>query len=357
MKNKRIIIVFLLLITTFLLSACESSDESYANNESDLVYLNISSNNSYGIKTLKPGSGRYAYNQGVIAEIEFFAEIGYEFIGWTGEDRDKVIEDEGGKYIINMNKDNNISLNLKLLEFMPLSIIFNDNTEIDYSDNIINVPHNLEILTLKFNNKVNEANDLIATISPVSDSENEEIEELEPQSIEIEDNQIILNWKEDIFFEVREDDYFEFGKEYKLILQQSTGEKVFDGDLNEVKDDIEINFIVEEPFPETPQNVVLEINDNNNIEISWLRSKTNDKIDIEEYVELYRIYKYINKNNFDENEADEVIEYNVTNPNDNIILRKIDQNIDISKNDYSYRIQAVNEFENKSRLSEVVSTE
>ncbi|MGM0414710.1 MAG: hypothetical protein ACQEQP_05990 [Bacillota bacterium] len=352
--SKKIIIISLLLITTFLLSACDTVLEGNNDANRDLVYLSINSNYPYGIKTLKPGSGRYAYDEGVIAEIDFSPEVGLEFINWAGADGDQVKQEPNGTYIIKMNNHKNISIIMKLIEFMPRYIIFDDNLEVEYKDQIVNIPYNLEILTLKFNNKVNEANDLTAVVELTSEAE--EIRELTPLNIVIEDNKIILDWYERIFYEARNDDYFDFGEEYKLIIKQNSNDKIFDTSLNEVKEDIEIDFMVEEPFPEIPQNIVLKRENNNKLEISWLGSRTNNVIEIDEYVSKYKIYKYINKDKFTKENADEIILVEVSEPDENKIIRKVDSNVDLLQNKYSYRIQAVNSFDNESELSEIAST-
>ncbi|MFW5987982.1 MAG: hypothetical protein ACOCQA_00925, partial [bacterium] len=338
--SKKIIIIFLLLTTTFLLSACDTVLEGNNDADRDLVYLSINSNYPYGIKNLKPGSGRYAYDEGVIAEIDFSPEVGLKFIQWAGTDGDQVKEEANGKYIIKMNNHKNISIILKLIEFMPRYIIFDDNIEVEYRDQIVNIPHNLEVLRLRFNNKVNEANDLTALIELISEAG--EIRELAPLNILIEDNDIILDWSKRVFYESRNADYFEFGKEYRLIIKQNSNDKIFDSSLNEVKEEIEIDFIVEEPFPEIPQNIVLKRESNDKLEISWLGSRTNDVIEIDEYVSKYKIYKYINKNEFTKENVDEIILVEVNEPNENRIIRQVDSNVDLLQNKYSYRIQAVN---------------
>ncbi|MGM0421067.1 MAG: hypothetical protein ACQEQG_08695, partial [Bacillota bacterium] len=269
--------------------------------------------------------------------------------GWSGEDVDR-ISGTDGSYSLEMSGDSQLEIEVELLEFKLLSLQFDDVLEADYEDgDVIDVPYNLDELTLEFNNEVNEANEVAAEIKAAD----EDGEVIEPNDIEIEDNYIHLSFGE-IYEDISEQENLDFGEKYTLQVAEKSDDHIFDVRNREIEGDVQQVFLVEEPIPDVPQNVVLEKRDGE-IEISWLRSSTNTKVDNDEYVQEYRIYRYTDEGQFDpENPGDHYDVKEVENTGKKIISY-FDE---LTETDYIYRISAYNtEFENESRLSEPVSTD
>lgn len=361
---KMIGLLLALFIILPVVVGCEVFKEEKT--QSKPVYLNLGISNPYGIKTLEPGRGRFIYDKEAVADIELETAEGYNFLGWEGEDGTKVTKETESKYILQMNKDREINASLELKDFKPLQIDYKGIDPVSYSqtDGLTNVPHNLENVSIKFNNKLHKDNELEATI--VDNNQNEDA--VDSDQIEIKDNfiQIALSdWRDRFYSDEEEDNYLEFGKEYILnVYEASTGTNIFDIKNNEIDKEIAVDFVVEEPYPAVPGNFTLEI-EQGTVKLSWIRSKTNAKIDIEEYVKDYVIYKSKNKEELkDEDEIDEnkieVININITDDlgidTDTKILRYED-NVNLDQNQYYYRIKAVNDYNNESRLSEIVGTD
>jgi len=357
--------VALILLLLFLISNLTACDLTQTEEKTEKVYLNLDVNNTYGVKKLEPGEGRFIYNKGAIAEIEFEYIDSYDFKGWEGKDREKITEKEDNRYIIQMNGDREIKANLELKKFKPLEVNFDNLDSFSYSEKseITNVPHNLESVSIRFNNKLHSENELNVSINTENTTD-----EIDAEQIEIEDdhiNIILSNWRDRFFSDDEEDNYLEFGEEYTLNVYSSNNTNIFDIRNREIDKNIAIDFKVEEPYPEGPDNTTVDI-DNDNAKISWLRSKTNAQIDVEEYVENYIIYRSKNKDNLKDKESisrenvkeikvyfnDPDINYTVEDK----IIRYEDKEINLNKNEYYYRIKAINNYDNDSKLSNIVST-
>ncbi|MFW5994429.1 MAG: hypothetical protein ACOCQF_04715 [Halanaerobiaceae bacterium] len=347
-KIKKIGILIVLIISIPVLSSCDSL-QSDANLEYN--YLNISADNEYGIENIEPGLGRYRYEKGTVADIKLSTTEGYASLEWQGEDRGDVVK-ENGNYIIQLDEDKKIRAALELEEFKPLEIDFSGIEPFAYeeADSVTGVPHNLEEAIINFNNELYSDNELEIRIENVNSDESEDTEDvIEPHNIEIDENKVIislLDWRER-FYDEEEDSYLKFAEDYRLIV-----ETPYDVDNREYQEEeLVINFKVEEPYPEVPDNVRF---DNDKSELSWWRSKTNAKIDLdkEEYVNKYIVYKFVGESNFEKKDADSKIEVIVDNPAEEDVIKK-QLNIEEEEKIY-YKVSAVNDYDNESNLSEVV---
>lgn len=363
---KKTVLILLLIFISTTMVACDLTKEE---EKAEQVYLNLDVSNTYGVEKLEPGKGRFIYDKGAIAEIEFGYLDSYKFIGWEGKDGKEVTKKENDKYIIQMNEDQEIKANLELKNFKPLQVDFSDLDPISYSttNDITNVPHNLESVSIKFNNKLHTDNELEISIALKDDST--EVDEIESDRVSIEDNYInisLSDWRDRFYSDEEEDNYLEFGKTYTLNVGTNNNNNIFDVKNREIDKNIAIDFKVEEPYPEVPGNFTLIIKDGF-VEISWLRSKTNAKIEKDEYVKKYILYRSKNRDNIEDEdninkENAKKIKINFDNPNINYtkedkIIRYEDKEINVSENKYYYRIKAVNSYDNDSKLSEIISTD
>jgi len=367
--------ILLLLLLLFMLPGLIGCEFQYGE-EVDYVYLDIDVENSYGVAEIEPGIGRFRYEKDSLAELKFSAASGYDFVGWQGEDGDKVSEgNEEGEYTLKLDNKMQIKAALDMLEFKPLEIDIDGVDAVSFDDrkDITDVPHNISNIQLEFNNALNDNNEIEAEIIPANNESNDEndLETIEPEEIEVQNNEIIVSltgWRDRFFADEEEDEHLEFGQEYKLTIDEATtGDNIFDVDNREIEDEIDLSFVVKEPYPAAPEDVSIRVEDDNLIELSWHRSRENAEIDIDEYVEIYRIYKskdrdeLLETEEIDEDEV-EVIEVsigdlNVDDPQDKKVLRYEDEAVDLLEDDYFYRIKAVNDLGNESRLSELVGTE
>lgn len=355
---KTIGILLTLLILSTVLVGCDIFQENET--QTKQVYLNLAASNSYGIQNLEPGQGRYIYDKGSVADIEFEYNEGYKFLGWEGKDGKDITKEKDGQYILQMNEDKEIKAELKLVDFQPIEIDFDGIDPFNYppQNQVTNVPHNLENVAVTFNNKLNQENELSIAIESENETDN-----IEAEQIEITENKInisLTDWRDRFYSDNEEDDYLKFGNEYTLNVGTNNNNNIFDVNNKEIDSDIVINFKVEEPYPEKPKNVNIEINDNN-VELSWIRSKTNAKIDVEDYVQEYIIYRSKNEDHLEDEESlsnnnVKVINISVDNPQGQKIIRYTDKNLDLSNDQYYYRVKAVNNYDNESKLSSLVST-
>ena len=360
---KKLGVILILLVLLPVLSSCDGlQDEA----EIEYNYLNISADNQYGVEQIEPDLGRYRYEDGAVVEIEFAEAAGYEFLGWEGDDGGDVAGSDGD-YSIQLDGDKNIRAALRLKEFKPLEIDFSGIEPIDYvdADDITGVPHNFEDVTIFFNNALYPDNELEVRIEKVNDnandndndnSDNDQDEDIiEANNILIDDNKIeisLTDWRDRFFTDESQDEYLEFAEEYQLIVETPYDDYIIDVDNREYQnDEIVVDFMVEEPYPETPENVRIE-RKGDDYEISWQRSRANAQIDVDEYVKEYRLYKFTGESDFTEDDADEEIEIDVDNPDDKKVIR-YEGEIQDTENIY-YRVKAINEYDNDSGLSETV---
>ncbi|MFN2362956.1 MAG: hypothetical protein ABR596_01570 [Halarsenatibacteraceae bacterium] len=337
----------LIIIITLLpvLSSCDSLQED---TELEYSYLSISADNEYGVQKVVPDLGRYRYEEGTIVDIEFDKVEGYDFLGWQGKDGEEVVA-ENGNYIIQMNDNKKIIAALELKEFKPLAIDFSGIEPIAYenAEEITGVLHNLEEVKISFNNALYSDNELEIRIENTNNGDSNNIDS---NNIEINENSIIislLDWRDGFFIDEEEEGNLKFAEEYQLIV-----ETPYDHDNREYEDEeLVVNFEVEEPYPEVPENVRF---DDDKAELSWRRSKENAKIDLnkEEYVNKYIVYKFVGESNFEKENAAEEIEVDVNNPADEKVIR---QKVEFQEDNIYYRVIAINNYENKSGLSEVVN--
>ncbi|MFW6029080.1 MAG: hypothetical protein ACOCRO_02370 [Halanaerobiales bacterium] len=354
----------LILLLIFILSTMVACDLTQEEEKTEQVYLNLDVSNTYGVEKLEPGKGRFIYDKGAIAEIEFGYVDSYNFIGWEGKAGREVTKKENDKYIIQMDEDKEIKANLKLKNFKPLEVDFSGLEPFSYSttNEITDIPHNLESVSIKFNNKLHTDNELDVSIEPKDDST--EVDEIDSEKVEIKDNYININlsdWRDGFYSDDEENNYLEFGNKYTLSIGTNNKNNIFDVKNREIDKNMIINFKVEEPYPEVPGNFTLTHEDGY-VEISWLRSKSNAKIEVDEYVKKYIIFRSDNRENIeDEDTINEenvkVININVDYPQENKIIRYEDKEINLSKNEYYYRIKAINSYDNDSKLSEIISTD
>ena len=353
--NKKLTILLLILITTFTISACELGEE-----EEERFYLDLNVDNHYGIETLEPGVGRYIYDEDSVVDIELEPAAGYEFLGWQGEDGEDVADVNDTEFSITMDEDKSIKAGLELVEFKPNWINFDRLDEIAYDERaeIENVPHNLQYVEFEFNNAVSEANDLEVEIANDSGNNDEDEEIIETDNITIADNEIIIDlvdWRGRFFVDEDEEDHLEFAEEYEMTVENTTEDRIFDVNNEEIpQEKLDIDFVVEEPYPAIPTNVNLKAEDDY-VELSWHRSRANAKIDVDEYVENYVIYKNIDDDDFEDQEELEEIEFAADENKQ--VLRFEDEDVNLDENTYYYRVKAVNEYDNESKMSETVSTD
>lgn len=348
---KKLSLLFILVFLLFLLSGCDNSVTDQVN-PAEINYLTINLDNKYAAKNLKPGRGRFAYQKQDIAEIEFETELGYKFEGWSGPDaRDIPLEPEANKYYIRMNKERKIIADFSLEEFLVKTVKFDNYNQIIYSEakEFDNIPADFSEVVIAFNNQLNANNQIVATV----EADGQKINNLAPNDIKVENNFLKLFW--DQSDEVN--NYFESGKTYELIVNESSGNNIFDSDLNEIKSELKLTLNIKAAVPEKPKNPKLTVK-TNTIEISWLRSSSNTNLESEEYVFKYELYQSIDKDNF-ENDDIPIKLIEVDNPEDQKIIRteiKIDSNMNLEKNNYIYKIKAVNENDQKSAFSSSVNT-
>ncbi|MFW6378301.1 MAG: hypothetical protein ACOCZY_02745, partial [Bacillota bacterium] len=311
-KIKKFGILIVLIILIPVLSSCDSLQ---GDADLEYSYLSISADNEYGIESIEPGLGRYRYEKGTVADIKLSLTEGYASLEWQGEDRGDVVK-ENGNYIIQLDEDKKIRAALELEEFKPLEIDFSGIEPFAYeeADSVTGVPHNLEEAIINFNNELYSDNELEIRIENVNSDESEDTEDvIEPHNIEIDENKVIISLLDLIesIYDDEEEGYLEFSEDYRLIV-----ETPYDVDNREYQEEeLVINFKVEEPYPEVPDNVRF---DNDKSELSWWRSKANAKIDLdkEEYVNKYIVYKFVGESNFEKEDADEEIPVDVTSPED-----------------------------------------
>ena len=153
-----------------------------------------------------------------------------------------------------MNEDKEIKAELKLVDFKPLEIDFDGIDPFNYpsSKKVTNVPHNLGNVTIKFNNKLNQENELEIKIEGEKETDN-----IESEQIEITDNLInisLTDWRDRFYSDNEEDNYLEFGKEYTLNVGTNNNNNIFDINNKEIDSNIEVVFQVEEPYPAKPHH-------------------------------------------------------------------------------------------------------
>jgi len=387
---KSIIIVVFILMLIPALAGCDMLEED---EEIEHVYLTVELENPYAVEILNPAPGRYKYEEGAVVDIELVENEGWNFLGWQGEDGDEVAarDKDAGKYSLVVSEDRAIEAELELKEFLGLKIDFDGVGAVDFAEHagpggeVTDVPHNIEYIMLEFNNRLHEnvVEDLVVEMindeaNDGNDKENEEEndEENEEQLIDsdniaVEENYLIItirDWRDRWFFG-DEEDYLEFGKEYSLLIDNSD-EYIFDADsLKRIEPEkIEIDFVIEQPYPESPADVNAEIL-NDRIEVRWLRSEKNAEVDMEEYAENYRVYRSSNQEDLegvrDSEEIDkdqvEVFDLNVEEDLEGEkVLRYEDSEVELEEEDYYYRVSAYNEIKGEiyeSLLSELVGEE
>ncbi len=381
-------LLLLILLVIIIFTGCELDEV-----EEERVYLRIEHRHSYGAEVLQPGRGsfgyfpfrRFVYDKGAIADIELEINEGYQFTGWRGEHGELVIEtEEENTYSIKMDGDKEIVIGLEMEEFKLLDIEFDEikTVEPDKIDEIVNIPHNLTVITLKFNNQLSSKNRLQASIFKENNhnnndnnnenndnDENDDIRVIDTDNIEMNRNIIRINlrdWRGRIFDD--EENLFEFGEDYQFLLENETEDHIFDVNNKEIaEDDISFTFKVEEPYPERPGNLVADL-DMDKVELSWHRSKSIAKTGVNKYVEDYIIYKsenvedllYIDdKLNSEETEKIEVNlkeDLGIDDPGTQSVIRFKDDDVDLTEKDYYYRVKALNEYDNKSRASKIAGT-
>lgn len=346
---KKISVVVIVVVFLVVLSSCDFMQDDVNIEQS---YLNISADNEYGVETLEPDLGRYRYEDGAIVDIDFAEAEGYEFLGWQGSDGDDVVKTDSGQYQIEIDGDMSINADLELTDFMILVVDFSGLEAIDYNEisDIDGVPHDLDSVELKFNNELHPDNELIARIKDSkADSDGDNLED-----IEIDDDKIIINlvdWRDRFYLDEDDENYLEFGEEYELTVGTNYSDNIIDSNNKEIdEEEIVLNFIVEEPYPEIPDSVRLD-NENGSYELSWHRSKENASIDVNEFVKEYIVYKFVGDSDFKEEDADKEIIVDVTNPDDKKVIREGD--LEAAENIY-YRVKAINSYGNESGLSETV---
>ena len=361
--------IALILLLIFILSTMVACDLTGEEEKTEQVYLNLDVSNTYGVEKLEPGKGRFIYDKGAVAEIEFGYVDSYNFKGWEGKDGEEVTKKENNKYIIQMNEDQEIKAKLELENFKPLEVDFKGLEPFNYSETkeVTNVPHNLESVSIKFNNKLHTDNELSVNIEPKDDSA--EQDNIESDMVEIKDNYIniiLSDWRDRFYSDDEEDSYLEFGSKYILNIGTNNKSNIFDEENREIDENIAIEFKVEEPYPEVPGNFTLDIKEGS-VYISWLRSKTNAKIEVDKYVKKYTIYRSKNRDNIEDKDSiDEknikVININLDDSDINYtqedkIIRYVDKEVNLNNSQYFYRIKAVNNYENSSKLSKIISTD
>ena len=329
----------------------------------DQKYLTLTLNNDYSVSSLTPGQGRYSYDNNSVAEIKFELNDGYDFESWDGNAKSRLSSADGANsYQIKMTEDSQLTLKTILNDFKLLKFNLGDVREVDYSSgkDIGELPYNLEELILTFNNKVNENNELQFEINNQKSSEtiiNSNSEYFSNDILTIEENKIIINWE---YFNPAEEEDLNFGIDYQLIVSEGgleNNDNIFDPELNELNNEVKINFTMEEAKPEKVENLVLSTEDDK-LELSWLRSEQNKNYQNESYVSKYKIYKFKNVSEFTKDNALEEILVKEENPDDNKIVRKkITGFTDLENNTYNFRVTAVNNVDNESELSEIVSTD
>lgn len=155
-----------------------------------------------------------------------------------------------------MDKDKQIKAIIDLLKFKPLTIKFDNIASYTYEDisEITDISHDLESLSISFNNQLHQNNDLEVQII----IENNEKDVVESDNIEIEDNIIcihLLEWRDRFFTDEEDEDnnHLKFVNENELIIKEEIESNIFDVNYNFFEDEeINISFKVEEPYPETP---------------------------------------------------------------------------------------------------------
>jgi len=385
---KKAIIVVLLLLLVPALASCDFMREE--EEELEYVYLNIAQESSYGVETLEPEPGRYRYEEGAVVDIEFAEAEGWNFLGWQGDDGEDVAEENGDEYRIEMDDDKSIRADLEIEEFKGLEIDFDRIDPVDFADyaepneEVTDVPHNVEYISLEFNNRLHEdvVEDLEVEMKNDNSNDNDNNDNdddeddhiIDIDNIAVEENHLvitIMDWRDRWFYvDEDEDEYLEFGEEYSLTIEKSD-EYIYDADsLKRIEPEkIEIDFVIEQPYPERPADVNVEVL-NGEVEVRWLRSEKNAKVDVNEYAEYYRIYKSTEMDKLegitDGDEIDEngveIIDLHLDDEElqGEKVLRFEDDDVNLDEEEYYYRVSAYNEINDEiyeSVLSEMVSTD
>ncbi len=368
--KRRFYISLILLFLLIALSSCDSIEQLNTRGESshDAAFLTLEIDRLYGVKEIKPGAGRYRYEPEAIAEIKLIANPGYEVIGWAGIDGGDVIKVSDQNYKLTMSDNKRIRTNLRYNEFLLLDVKFNDIKTVEFNklNNIIEIPHTIENINFRFNNKVSEENDLTIWIeAPDSEEENSVIRDF---NFSISDNQIIIDiqpWFEnfiELYFEGNDEENEinnEFEKEYILNIESNFANNIFDSSNKEYNEEIiSLSFQIEEPNPKTPEIIGLS-KDNGDVEISWHRTESVTKFAVEDYVEEYIIQRSRNNQDFEDNITEISVAVDLFDESERPVKihRYIDSEINLNNNIYYYRVIAVNQFDNRSEPSDIKSTE
>ena len=218
----------LVLILAVILTAVVGCDNIQDTEKGERVYLNLGATNTYGVETLNPGEGRFIYDKNAVAEIEFASAEGYNFLGWEGEDKEALTEESDGHYKLKMNEDREIKANLELVDFKPLEVNFSGIDPVKYSElgQVTNVPHNLEDVSIKFNNELHTDNELVVRIV---ENENNNEDQVDSSQIEIADNKInitVADWIDRFYSDDSNDSYLKFGKEYTLHVETNNNDNI-----------------------------------------------------------------------------------------------------------------------------------
>ena len=330
---KKLGIIIFLLILLPVLSSCEGLENSA---DLEYNYLNISADSQYGFETIEPDLGRYRYENGSIVEIDFQVAEGYSFLGWQGNDGDKVVESNSGQYRIKLDGDKSIEAALELNEYMFLNVRFGNEDPIN-KDELGNETHRISSDTnqirFKFNNDIGTSEEAINIYFDNLSEDNQENGDdglIASDNISIEDNLITVEISNSFF-----EENLGFGERY-LVKGDRSDDSIRVSDIEGNSTRIEAFEVATETVqPESPFLSREKVSESE-VELFWAPSLDNSVGYGDTYVSKYNIYRSNDKENFS-NEVYDVKE--VSNPEE---VSEIVYNDDNLNNDeiYYYRVTA-----------------
>src|SRR5690554_2608710 len=99
MRNKLLVLLFLLGILSLILVGCGGPPPTNGNGEQFTLTVNVEGNG-----TVEPDGGKF--DKGAVVTLTVAPAEGEDFVGWRGQDSAHVLEADGtGKYKITMDRN------------------------------------------------------------------------------------------------------------------------------------------------------------------------------------------------------------------------------------------------------------
>lgn len=385
-KSFKFLIVPVFILSLSLLAGCDFIGDDGPG--ADRTSLRIDGpGDSYSLESISPGFGRYYYDRGATAEIEFEIFDGYEFESWDGPDGYRVTRKDLGdnkyKSLIHMDEDRRIKLGVNFKEFLLLAVEFTDREEktqsvkiddLDKPIEVAGIPHNLETIFLKFNNIVDSDNKIEGILYGLlieedednnddndngnNNDNNEEKESFDLyRHIKLEENHVeieIFDWLKELARAAEDEENSReeiYEKKYDMTISTKDRDNIFtvnNYNLNingkETDGDIKFQLEIDKPYPEPPYNLHFESDER----LTWRHKRPVAGFDLENDHEMkYRIE--VSKNN--RNDFKELV--TVEGKENTIIVKH--GNFDLENNLYYARVIAINDYDVESDPSKIIS--